>query len=121
MRTIQLEISNVPPCWIQAFGEDFDGTKFEDRDLFQALIAIRREIEQKGGKLLCQGSRRDVFPSAMSRSMGSGRKAYITRMGHPSNVRVDIFEDAEPDEVGTVDEQAEYHEKWFASLKQRSP
>ena len=57
--------------------------------------------------LLCAGARPDIFPSGMSRGMGDGRKAYITRLGQPAlrTGLVDIFDDAELDAVRTIEEQ----------------
>src|SRR4051794_8095008 len=63
-------------------------------DLFEALIAFRHELESEGAFLLCNGSRVDVFPSGMSRTMGGGRIAYIIRLGHPATETVDIFDEA---------------------------
>jgi len=93
-------------------------SEFIGADLFNALIAFRLEIERIGARLLCAGSRRDVFPSGMSREMGGGRKAYITHIGdrgRPENL-IDIFDGAEADLVSTVEEQKTFHEKWVQSI-----
>ncbi len=47
---------------------------FEDRDLFEALTQLRSALEAVGAGLLCQGARREVYPSGMSRSMSSGER-----------------------------------------------
>jgi len=71
--------------------------------------------------LLCAGARPDVFPSGMSRGMGDGRKAYITRLGQRAlrTDLVDIFDDAELDAVRTIEEQTAFHERWVEALRQR--
>ena len=91
--------------------------EFTARDLFDALVALRRELEKLGIKLLCAGARTDVFPSGMSRSMGGGRKAYVMRMGTPASELVDIFDYAGPELVGGVDQQREFRDQWLVSLK----
>lgn len=90
-------------------------------DLFDALTALRSEFEARGCRLLCAGARVDVFPSGMSRSMGGGRKAYVTKLGKPTGETslVDIFDYAEPNLVGTVEEQQEFRKRWIASLRER--
>jgi len=97
-----------------------DGTekKFNDCDLFESLKLINTYFENELSKLLCNGARVDVCSSGMSRSIGNGRKVYITVLGKQArrNDLVDIFDFAKPNEVGTVQEQENYHKKWISSL-----
>lgn len=106
-------------CSISLKAHGINESNFEALDLFGALLALRNHLDQTGASLLCNGARIDVYPSGMSLGMGSGRKAYITRLGKPSlrTDLVDIFDYAEPSKVGTVQEQKDYHEKWVSSLK----
>ncbi|HUO08228.1 MAG TPA: hypothetical protein VM008_08020 [Phycisphaerae bacterium] len=119
--TLQIEVATTPPWKLVVSGQGFDRKEFTGRDTFEALIALRREIEREGGRLLCNGARPDVRPSGMSRSMGGGRKAYILQLGRTTTLKslVDIIGHAEKDQVGTVEEQMEFHQKWFQSLKQQ--
>jgi hypothetical protein len=89
-----------------------------DSDFFNCLCQIRLELEKKGIKILCNGARVDVWPSGMMRDMSNGILAYIMKMGLQSKVedRVNIFEPAKPEEIGTVHEQSEYAKNWFKSF-----
>ncbi len=88
-------------------------------DVFEGLCDIRRKLSPMGIKLLCAGARRDVYPSGMARQMSGGVVAYRLKMGSPAQRPdvVRIFDAAEADEVGTVEEQADYFRRWSASLK----
>jgi hypothetical protein len=111
--------SSSPP-WRFAFsGIELPVPEFAGDDLFEALIALRSELEKIGAQLLCAGARPEVFPSGMSRSMGGGRKAYVTRLGSPAlrTDLVDILEYAGPEAVGSVAQQKAFHEKWTGSLR----
>lgn len=114
-----VEYTSTPPWRLKFFGLGLKQAEFEDRDLFEALITLRRELEQSNAQLLCSGARPDVLPSGMSRSMSGGIKAYIIQIGKPelSNVLVNIFDYAEPDIVGTVEEQMAFKQQYINSLK----
>jgi len=45
---------------------------------------------------------------------------YLLAMGKTGRLEdlVGIFDEALPEQVGTVEEQADYHNKWFDSLGQ---
>jgi hypothetical protein len=110
------------PEWKLVFsGAGMSYRPFVAQDLFGALIELRKVLEEKGIRLLCAGARRDVFPSAMSRDMSGGRKAYITKMGCPGRREdlVDIFDYADTQLIGSVSEQKTFHDNWFASLGNR--
>src|SRR5258708_5303425 len=51
---------------------------------FDALTDIRRLLEGRGLRPRCFGASRDVYPSPMIRSMGSGEKAYRLKVGCPA-------------------------------------
>jgi hypothetical protein len=85
----------------------------DPEDFFSALLDLRTRLERDGVQLLCQGARRDVWPSAMARQMGKGLKAYVCELGKPGTELVEIFEVAPPSACVTVAEQRRYHEQWF--------
>lgn len=116
-----VEYDQTAPWRLRLFGLNLKQREFEGTDLFEALVALRRELEAVNAQLLCAGARPDVFPSGMSRAMGDGRKAYITRPGQPAfrTDLVDILDDAELDAVGTIEEQTAFHERWVEALRQR--
>jgi hypothetical protein len=91
---------------------------FRATDVYKAMQALREYLETKECQLLCAGARPDVVPSGMSRDMGSGRLAYVFRLGKQATEElVDIFNYAEPRLVGTVQQQREHVAAWRASLR----
>lgn len=102
-----------------------DGTQhsFEASDAFKAMQNLREHLEQQGVQLLCAGARIDVYPSGMLRDMGGGMRAYVLRPGSRSTApdSVDIFDDADPSLVGTVQQQREHFEAWLGSHLQPLP
>jgi hypothetical protein len=117
-----VEVSGAPPWKLTFCGIDPGRREFAADDLFEAMTALRTELEGLGCLLLCAGARVDAFPSGMSRGMSGGRKAYITRLGLPAGSHdiVDVFDYAEPESIGTVEQQREFHEKWIASLRDQA-
>ncbi|HEY5723947.1 MAG TPA: hypothetical protein VIT45_16680 [Allosphingosinicella sp.] len=113
---LSVQFSSELPWILRVSGRELQEEEFTGRDLFQAMIALRRELDASGKKLLCAGARRDVFPSGMARSMGSARKAYVMKLGEPATILVDIFEPAHADQIATVDEQQRFREQWIVSL-----
>jgi hypothetical protein len=113
-----VEISNGPD-WKRLFsGVGLENRLFTGNDLFAAFISLRRALEESGIKLLCAGFRPDVYPSGMSRSMGGGRKAYVTKLGQPArSAPVDIFDFSDAELIGSVSEQQAFHDQWVASLQ----
>lgn len=90
----------------------------EKGDLFECMQGIRLELEKSNCLLLCNGARRDVYPSSMSRDMGGGFVAYAHSMGR-SPERADIVkivERAAADLVSTVAEQQDFYSRWTRSL-----
>jgi hypothetical protein len=114
-----IEISQGPQWRLVFSGAGLQGRQFSDGDLFDLFTSLRKTLEESGVQLLCAGSRPDVFPSGMSRQMGGGRKAYVTKLGRPAlrTDLVDIFDYSDAKSVGSVSEQLAFHEKWIASLR----
>jgi hypothetical protein len=115
---IQVEISGSRDWNLRHYGVDGALHSHDASDVFAAMQMMREELEAQGIKLLCAGARTDVWPSAMSRDMGGGRKAYIQRLGEKASQTdlVDIFDFAETALIGTVEQQREYHKAWLRSL-----
>jgi hypothetical protein len=86
-------------------------------DLVVALDAVRRALERAGWLLAINAARPDVAQSGMLRGAGS-RRAYVLRHGRPGrrDDMVNLFDDAPPSAVTTVDAQQEAHERWLGSL-----
>jgi hypothetical protein len=119
--SVAVRVVSTSPGGLLVSGLGFRDQKFTGSDLFNALLELRRELEQAGHRLLCGGARTDVFPSGMSRSMGGGRKVYVMSLGQPATHTIDIFDDAEPAAVGTIMQQKEFHERWIQSLIKLMP
>lgn len=120
LKDLHVKVSEDEPWQLEFCGPDGVVRHFQAPDLFEALRAMRENLEGDGYQLLCAGARPDVTPSGMSRSMGGGRKAYIVRQGRPASrdEMVDIFDYAEANLVGTVRQQREYFQAWVQSMKQ---
>lgn len=85
-------------------------------DCFDALMEARRLLEPRGVLVCLEGARKDVWPSAMARSMDAGRKAYRMTLGKQAlnSDLVDIF--AEAPAPASIAEQEAYRRLWFESL-----
>jgi hypothetical protein len=114
--TLILDVACEPPWKLVASGMHLHNHEFQGQDLFEALVALRTELEKNNARLLCSGARVAVFPSGMSKSMGGGRKAYITTLGASATEMVDIFDPTEFELTGTVSQQQEFHNRWIQSL-----
>lgn len=90
----------------------------EGGDYFDALVALRKQLEAERTFIRVNGACRDVWPSGMSRSMGGGIKAYRMRLGSPARMAdlVAIFECSAEAEPTTIAEQEKFRDQWFASL-----
>ncbi|KQZ65627.1 hypothetical protein ASD67_00495 [Sphingopyxis sp. Root1497] len=94
-----------------------EGYRADEQDFFSALQAIRKRVlEPKGLVPFCYGASLKVWPSAMSRDMGGGLKAYKLEMGVQAKQLVGIFEEG-PDVIpSSVAAQEEFAREWFDSL-----
>ncbi|MEF2251062.1 hypothetical protein [Ralstonia solanacearum] len=96
----------------------FGELSFTDDNMFAAMSACRRRLEQDGYLLLCNGARRDAYPSQMILEMGGGRKIYLLHAGRQTSREdlVDIFGAATIEQVCTVAEQRASYDAWIRSL-----
>jgi hypothetical protein len=95
---------------------------FDAFDFYECLRAFRRAIEPDGFRVLCQGARPNVFPSAMSRDAGALR-SYAHTLGGPALTKdlVGTFDPVEDiQSVGTVEEQDEFMTRHSEELSKRS-
>lgn len=85
--------------------DGFEHTATAD-DAFEALAAVRLQLERDGWLLGVEGSRIDVWPSGMARDQGGGLRAYRVRRGRRPSLDdlVDVFAPA-VEHLATVGEQ----------------
>ncbi|MBE9040923.1 hypothetical protein IQ235_09040 [Oscillatoriales cyanobacterium LEGE 11467] len=96
-----------------------DKQKFQANDFFDCLCDLRLFLEKERYFILCNGARVDCYPSPMARDMGMGLKVYQMKMGQKAQRTTDLlktFDRAEISQIGTVEEQRTYFEKWLVSL-----
>lgn len=91
----------------------------EADDYFDALCAIRVDLEQEQLLPVCYGASLNVFPSRMAREMSCGRKAYRLQTGRKTSVAdmVDIFAAGADIVPATVAQQKAFFESWSESSK----
>lgn len=98
----------------------FDGKLImrEADDFFSALCSLRAELGAADLMPRCYGSSRNVYPSGMSRGMGTGDKAYRLYPGRPGRTvdLVNIFEDGPDVDPVPVQVQEAYYREWLESL-----
>lgn len=93
--------------------------KSSSENYFTALKNLREILETKNLKLLCKGTSKNVHPSPMQLSMGTGRKAYQLSLKKQALLEdvVDIFEPSKEEEYSTVKEQFDFYNLWINSRK----
>ena len=115
IQTVGATIATEPPWSLKLDFPDGHVEQAQGPDLFEALQAVRRGLEDAGMQLCCQGCRPDVAPSGMSRQMGGGRRAYRHRRGRPATLDdlVDIFDTADCADVVTVAQHRQAMERMY--------
>jgi len=111
--------SEVEPWEVTLEADDNIKLSAISDDLFNALIDVRLKCSEYDINLLCNGARKDVFPSSMSKSMGGGLFAYKLTLGKQAKRSdvVNIFEPTnEHNLIATPDEQRAFYKEWLASL-----
>jgi hypothetical protein len=91
---------------------------FKSENFFSALQALRKELEKKNIQIVCNGAAKNIYPSPMQMSMGSGRKAYKLCMGQQARNSevVDIFDCDQGLDFVDIDKQSRYYAEWLKSL-----
>ena len=118
----RIRYKQVYPRWtLSVISVEGSVTEYDGPDLYWAMQDWRRHLEQCGQTLLCQGARPAVFPSAMASDMGGGIKAYVNQLPpyRESLELIDIFDEASPEEVGTVQQQEDFRKQWAEAFHQR--
>ncbi|MCK4164951.1 hypothetical protein ACI2U6_11250 [Ralstonia nicotianae] len=115
----EIEFTQGVPGTLCVRSARFGALSFTDDNLFAAMSAYRRRLEQDGYLLLCNGARRDAYPSQMILEMGGGRKIYLLQPGRQTSRQdlVDIFGAATIEQVCTVAEQRASYDAWIRSLR----
>ncbi|GAA0127534.1 hypothetical protein UT300019_34400 [Clostridium sp. CTA-19] len=99
---------------------NIDGQKisYKSENFFSALLNLRKELEKKNIQIICNGAAKNIYPSTMQMSMGSGRTAYRLCMGNQAknSDMVDIFDYDEDLEFANIEEQSKYYTEWLKSI-----
>ena len=86
-------------------------------DAFEALTALRAQLEPSGWCVAVQGARRDTYPG--DRDSGGGFSVYVLQIGRSAQPedRVATFDEADPTSLGTVAEQVQHWRLWQVWLR----
>lgn len=97
---------------------EFFNEKYAEENYFDALLALRKELENLHILIQCNGAGLNIYPSAMQQSMGTGRTAYVLNMGEQGKMKnvVDIFDYNTTLNFVTIEEQKNYFNQWLSSL-----
>jgi hypothetical protein len=90
-----------------------------DDDLFEALVHLRRQLESEGWSIAVQGARLDVYPSPEARRVLGAERLHPVEPGGRPVRSVMIFDDADPSELATVDEQRAFWNDYVNSPRGR--
>jgi len=109
-----IEYSLEGPCFMAVLSDS--GRRYEGDDMFECLKKLRKELENVGARVVCNGARVDCYPSGMQRDMGGGLGVTIMRKGRDAVAedQVLLFGDCPVDLVGTVEEQEACFHDWIA-------
>jgi hypothetical protein len=112
---VSLDVQSEHPAVILAQLGDEKSQQYSGADLFECLLSLRGDLENRGLLLCCQGARRNVSPSGMTRQMSNGRLAYAIPVDRSvsDDDLVDIFAPAACGEVASIVEQREEIKKTF--------
>lgn len=97
---------------------DTQKISIKGENFFSALQELRGELEKKDIQIVCNGAAKNVYPSPMQMSMGSGRKAYRLFIGQQASNSdvVDIFDYEEGLDFVKIKEQSKYYAEWLKSV-----
>lgn len=97
---------------------DCQKVSYKSENFFYALMNLRKELENKNIQIICNGAAKNIYPSPMQMSMGSGKTAYKLCMGKQARNSdvVDIFDCDEDLEFANIEEQSKYYAEWLKSI-----
>lgn len=107
-------------CALDIDSPTFGYRTFESGDLFWALIDFRKVVEPQGWRVLCNGARRDTWPSGMLADSTAGTKVYLLsgpKEKSGSLPILDTFGPAPRTEVVTVEDQIRWRDEFFANWR----
>lgn len=104
---VELVVLSENPAVLQAKIGSNAVRDFSGVDLFECLLSVRAELESLGLLLCCQGARKNVSPSGMTRQMSNGRLAYLLPTKGPVSAEdlVDVFAPAACADVASIADQ----------------
>jgi hypothetical protein len=117
---VSIAIVNERPAEIDVVLPGWSGRISGGRvpDFFSCMEALRRKLEGMGYLLCCQGARRDVAPSGMTRQMSNGRLMTVYRPGASGAPElVDIFAPADCAGVVSFDQQKSEFQTFLRSRR----
>ena len=88
-------------------------------DVMDALIEVRRQLEDRGLVLCCQGARRNVWASGQLRQFTDGERGYVltevrsTDPDDPFEI-VDLLDAAPADQVVSLGEQHQFIRAFYS-------
>ncbi len=120
--SVQLELLEEFPSEPDVMGINLniDGqiSCFKGENFFDALLALRKELEKRNIQILCNGAAENVYPSTMQLAMGDGRLAYKLYLGQQARMLdlVDIFEYDKSLDFVSVETQLKFYNKWIKNI-----
>jgi len=119
VKDIDLSYTDSEPWKVEAMISENLKLSAEGEDLFQAFAALRQNGGEYNIKFLCIGSRLNVYPSPMTRSMSDGILAYVLHSGIQARRKdlVKIFDDFNDlTLIAAPSEQERFYYQWLESL-----
>lgn len=106
------------PQWRVKVEGSFGCPEGRGDDLFSALLAVRKDLDELGWLLQVNGARTDAWPSQMALQAG-GLRLYILRLGEPASPAdlVSTLDEISDGEAGTVLQQEAFAAQWRRSLR----
>jgi hypothetical protein len=107
----------LDPATLTVNFSDHASIKSSGSSLFECFSQIRLSLPNI--VFLCEGAKRNVYPSRMSSQMASGLLAYEFKLGEQALKKdiVNIFDHDEIDVVEDPNDQAKFYRIWLESLK----
>lgn len=90
-----------------------------EENYFEALLCLRKQLEEKGVQICCLGAGENIYPSQMQQSMGTGRVANTLVLGErpTKDGYVDIFTYSPTVKYVSVKDQLSFFNRWVDSIR----